>query len=397
MDHPKEGLPSPILRRSYEGFYDRPPANPQCIAENMITLQQAGVARVIVGITHPRDIQEVIQFAETAGSAPLHYNMLDSSKSTADTAGQPDDMTETTQSVTFTIVGEQMHELDVVEDLADVIDDADIHVIDSSGRVKVVTVPPSLDEKYIPAYKDIALSVALDNRFIGMYAAGSVIRGEGAEHSDLDFIILTDDTLNYSQRHQDTARGVFFEAFIYSPQELLDSFAKGDYQDMHMVGYGYNSFGDNAKLNPLKEYARELFESGPGSANKESIDYKKYLLWDSYADIKDVLATSPLLAKSLMHESMWSALKVFYDEKAIWFPKKKRLMESLSIDDMALSEKVTNFLSKENPQEAIIEYREMIQYIIGDRSIDQPYAWRSHPSIGGVALNLSAEVPHSER
>jgi hypothetical protein len=234
--------------------------------------------------------------------------------------------------------------------------------------------------------QDLAITLAIDARFKAMIGAGSILRGEHGMRSDFDIIAITKDHHDYSQRFQDTSHGVFYELFVYSERELIRSFKGGDYQDMNMVAYGHLTFGDKTTIEKLIVLAKQMFSQGPDELSHFEKDYKKYLVWDSYCDIEDIICTDQKLAISLMHSGMWRAIDTYYACRGMWPPKRKYLKKSLELIDTELYKIIDVFLRVEK-EEHLDSYRRIVEYIIKPRNTIQPYSWKSLRKVNGIVIS----------
>lgn len=242
---------------------------------------------------------------------------------------------------------------------------------------RTINIPPGLKGKHLDAYLHIANRLAKDRKVSSAFLSGSIFHGGYGPHSDLDIIAITTSVESFSQRIQDYVSDTFYELFMYSEQGLKESFSKGDYHDMHMVAFGYCIFGDEKTFANIKKEARRLFLKGPEVVSREDIKFQKYLLWDSYCDIIDILEFSPDLALSMMHETFWVALSIFYKENKVWFPKRKNILTSLSDIDQSLHKKVKSFLEQSDSKKSFDKFKIVTQHIVDPYNLDKPFIWKS--------------------
>lgn len=243
-----------------------------------------------------------------------------------------------------------------------------------------INTPNNLPEKQLNAFTNIAKKLLKNPEIDTLFFSGSFYHGDSGLNSDLDFIAITKPEFDYSQRTQDVNNGIFYELFIYSENQLKKSFERMDYQDMHMVGYGFLVFSKSQSFKGIKDLAKDLFEKGPAKISDKQLEYEKYLLWDKFTDILDIKISNPDLAKSLMNILLWDALRLLYIDKCTWFPKKKRLFESLAKIDEDRHELVCQFLNSDNDNN--IEYMleklsKIVENIIHPNKLSDPFIWQS--------------------
>ena len=157
-----------------------------------------------------------------------------------------------------------------------------------------------------------------------------------------------------------------------------------DYQDMHMVGYGFLVFSKSQNFEGIKNLAKSLFEKGPAKISDEQLEYEKYLLWDKYIDILDIRIKNPNLAKLLTNILLWDALRLLYIDKCIWFPKRKKLFESLAKIDEDTYMLVCQFLNLDNNND--VEYllekiSKIVENIIYPNKLSDPFIWQSEKKV----------------
>jgi hypothetical protein len=245
-----------------------------------------------------------------------------------------------------------------------------------------INIPNNLPEKQLNAFTDIAEELLKNPEIDTLFFSGSFYHGDSGPNSDLDFIAITKPEFDYSQRIQDISNGIFYELFIYSEDQLKKSFDRMDYQDMHMVGYGFLVFSKNQNFEKIKNLAKGLFEKGPTKISDKQLEYEQYLLWDKYNDILDVRTKDPYLAKLLMNILLWDSLKLLYVDKCVWFPKRKRLFESLAKIDDDIYKLVYDFLNLDIDGKYLLEkLGGIIEKIIYPNKLANPFIWKSDKKI----------------
>jgi predicted nucleotidyltransferase len=255
-----------------------------------------------------------------------------------------------------------------------------------------IKIPEGLGEKYIPAFVSIAEELYSDPKIKAAIVSGSILRGEGHENSDIDLITITDK--KFKQRLQFVRDGIYIEQFIYSEPELRKSFKNIDYQDMHMVAYGTEIFSRNIDLKKLRDEARFLFEKGPQPLSEEEIKLAKYIIWDSYIDVKDIINEDSVGAIALMNKNLWEALEKYFEFNNKWFCKPKRMFESVNAIDKNLYLLLKSFYETVNsePHEVFKIYENIIAMIIKPYPIDEHFVWQGKKIITPPLTWLKSEA-----
>lgn len=245
-----------------------------------------------------------------------------------------------------------------------------------------INIPNNLPKKQLEAFMDIVEKLLENQEIDTLFFSGSFYHGHPNDNSDLDFIALTHPEFDYFQRVQGVNHDVFYELFIYSKKQLKKSFELIDYQDMHMVGHGFLVFSKSQDFEDIKDLAKSLFEKGPAKISNKKLEYEEYLLWDKYKDIQDIIIENPNLAKSLLGILLWDTLRLLYVDKCIWFPKQKRLLESLIKVDNNIYGLVCEFINSNGDAKYLLrKNEEIIEKIIYPRKLATPFIWQSEKKI----------------
>jgi hypothetical protein len=120
----------------------------------------------------------------------------------------------------------------------------------------------------------------------GALLAGSVVRGEDTETSDLDIVIF-DGTLKSAYRESVIEFGWNIEVFVHNLTSYKEFF-KSDYERSRpslpkMVSEGI-VLKDTGIIEPIKQKAKELLEMGPEKWSAETIRIKRYFITDALDD-----------------------------------------------------------------------------------------------------------------
>jgi hypothetical protein len=249
-----------------------------------------------------------------------------------------------------------------------------------------LNIPNKLEGAYLKAYVDIGNRLASDQTIQAAILSNSLINTVPDTNSDLDIVAITNQ--NYWQRKQLSIQGVFVEIFFYSETELVRSFDNGDYQDMHMVGYGFEMFDKSNCIKKIKEKAKMMFEKGPGVPDHERTTYLKYLVWDNYCDVTDILSKDTVGAVALMHKSVWYAVEVLFSLNGRWFCKPKKLLLSVETLDNQISSLLKDFymIDSRHVDDLYKIYCRIISKIIAPYKLDEHFIWNSSKHQGTFKL-----------
>jgi predicted nucleotidyltransferase len=120
------------------------------------------------------------------------------------------------------------------------------------------------------------------------FLAGSVIRGEGTDTSDLDIVIIDD---NEKQSHRETVfhQGWLIEAFVHTtntyPLFFESDKKRGRPSLPRMCAEGL-ILKDDGTAEKIKLEAKTLIEKGPDPLTEEEIRIKRYSITDQLMDFE---------------------------------------------------------------------------------------------------------------
>ncbi len=222
---------------------------------------------------------------------------------------------------------------------------------DSTAISDEVQELPGLNERYRRALHAVLNDYRRRPEVLAIIVAGSVLRGEGAATSDLDFWILVD--ADYRQRKSFLVGDVPVEIFLNPPEQMLHYIAAGDHHSMHMMGQGVLLWvRDDAKatIRRLRSWCRTGYAQGPRPLGEQERRARRYAIIDLLQDAHDILRTDPAMANLLMSQVIEQALSLYYAERRLWAPKGKRLLADLRTRDPELAMRLERFVTLTDPE-----------------------------------------------
>lgn len=164
------------------------------------------------------------------------------------------------------------------------------------------------------------------------FVSGSIIRGEGTAHSDLDIIILFPKIAN-AFRESFIYESVPIEAFIHTPETIHwfvdDEKKNGGAYLAHMISTGKIISKQTPLSREMLRYANSVLKSGPDTISNEALLKLKYSITDLVDDLRDqrpqqekiacAIRLYPLLAEAILRNSgEWLA-------HGKWIPRKLKI------------------------------------------------------------------------
>jgi hypothetical protein len=208
-----------------------------------------------------------------------------------------------------------------------------------------------------------------------MFLAGSVVRGEATDYSDLDLVVVFE-RLDHAWRESFTYDRWPVEAFIHDTQTLRYFFEEIDAKSgcpslPQMVAEGIPIAGRDEFAETLKDEARKVIAQGPPRWDEDQINNKRYQITDLLDDMSDPRSPAELTASGarlyelladfyLRSNHQWSATG-----KTI--PRRLRAVNSTIADQF---ETAFTQLFCESSTRAVIELAEQVLKPFGGKLFD---------------------------
>jgi predicted nucleotidyltransferase len=225
---------------------------------------------------------------------------------------------------------------------------------------------PAIGERYRRAIAAVLADYRRRPEILAVIVAGSIIRGEGAATSDLDFWIPVNS--DYRQRKSFLVGDVPVEIFMNPPEQILNYIASGDYHAMAMMGDGLLLWvreESRELIIRLRKWCRAGYALGPPALGEEARKARRYAIIDQLQDAHDILRTDPAMSSLLMGRVVEQALNLYYAERRIWLPKGKRLLADLRARDPELAVRLERFGSLADPDKRHQMLLAILDHIMG--------------------------------
>jgi Nucleotidyltransferase domain len=204
---------------------------------------------------------------------------------------------------------------------------------------------PQIEEPYATA-----ISQAVDyilERFqpvLGIIIAGSVLRGEGDERSDIDtFVIFEGD---YRQRVQKLFNGVRFEIFANPPQRVPKYFddeqKDGTPSTAHMIATGHILFKRSSLIDELRPQAQALLKDKP-IYSVDFLNFQRYRASDNFENALDLRERDPAMALTLVGVALSAMLVYYFQKQGKFVPRHKNMLAILRQENPELAHLVEAF------------------------------------------------------
>lgn len=131
---------------------------------------------------------------------------------------------------------------------------------------------------------------------VGGFVAGSITRGEGTPTSDIDLVVIHDDTFENPHRKSLIVDDWPVEFLVQNPKSVrhfLDwDISRGTGTLAHMMAAGIPIPEPNEVLLEYKNIAQTIVDAGPSPLDKRELDDRRYMLTDALDDLADATETA---------------------------------------------------------------------------------------------------------
>jgi hypothetical protein len=167
----------------------------------------------------------------------------------------------------------------------------------------------------------------------GVVFAGSIIRGNGDRHSDIDTYVIFEGT--YRQRLHRLYNGVRFEIFVNPPRQIRQYFQaeqrSGGGFTLHMLATGHIAWQKNDIVDALRQDAQQILDNGP-RYSAEALTMERYLIIDKLENALDLRFRDPAMGYIMLMEAVSSMLMYDFKQHDKWTPRSKDLLAILRRD-----------------------------------------------------------------
>lgn len=154
---------------------------------------------------------------------------------------------------------------------------------------------------------DAAGAIALASRIMAerfagadaVFASGSIVRGAGTPHSDIDLVVL-DPAVTRARREAFTAEGTPVEAFVHNEttlrQHMSDGATRGRPVMLRMLSDGVALGPGTVLAETLKAEAAAMLMRGPAALSAEALESMRYRVTDMLVDLEDARPAAEMRA-----------------------------------------------------------------------------------------------------
>jgi len=209
---------------------------------------------------------------------------------------------------------------------------------------------------------------------IGIVVTGSIVRGEGGPHSDLDVFVIHEQP--WRLREQRRFEGVPAELFVNPVEQVRRYFANG-----HATGCPDTAhmFATGEPLEPVPAVIRELVAEAhdwlarPLEATAEQLDQLRYGGVDLLDDARDIVAHDPIAAGMLLGDAVRQIVAYAFWKQRRFQPRRKDTVTALAAIDPAAAELVRTWAAT-GGTDALAAVEALARHVL---EVDTFFAWTS--------------------
>jgi predicted nucleotidyltransferase len=224
-----------------------------------------------------------------------------------------------------------------------------------------------------------------------IFAAGSIIRGEGTPSSDLDLVVVYAG-LPAAYRESFRFEGYPVEAFVHDPETLEYFFVEVDRPSgvpalPQMVLEGIEIPEPTAVSRALKQRAAAIIEAGPPALDTDTEQRMRYFISDLLDDLRTPRSRDELIGTGAR---LYEQLADYHlRRRLLWSAKGKAIPRVLRQADPALCARYGDafavLFSQGDPQPVIHLAEDLLREAGGllfeGYRADAPTAWRRRPNV----------------
>lgn len=207
---------------------------------------------------------------------------------------------------------------------------------------------PELEEPFATAlHEAVDYILARFENVVGIIVAGSVLRGEGDIHSDIDTYIIMES--NYRQRVQKFFNGVRFELFANAPkfieQYLIEEPKDGALISAHMISTGHIILNRSAIVDELIKKAQDSRDA-KAEYTEQKLTFDRYMLADRIENGLDLRERDSFMGQIIIDSAIQGMLVYQFMKKRKWIPRYKDLLKVIRIEEPELAKLVEDYYRK---------------------------------------------------
>lgn len=236
---------------------------------------------------------------------------------------------------------------------------------------------PPLPEPFATALDEAVAYIHDRYRPLGIIVSGTIIRGTPHASSDLDFMVIHEQT--WRQRTQRFFNGVPAEMFVNPEFQMRRTIAAepagGRPVMSHLIGTGEIVHDPDGVMAALQGQAREILHGG-AKVPEDDLVQMRHRIASAFEDAHDIRDVDPDRAQTIVTEALTEAVKLHFLQQGRWLPRYKALLSDLDSLDPQLGGDVRSALRNSDLANRLDLAGPIVQRIVGATGF---FEWESVP------------------
>jgi hypothetical protein len=190
---------------------------------------------------------------------------------------------------------------------------------------------------------------------------GSHARGNARENSDVDLIVVCEET----KRGVEKRNNQFIELVFVTEADAEEYYLKNKDNAVRTWMTAQILYDNDGSANRLKQLVQNIVNEGKQKVAEDTLNHLRFDTVDLFQTVRAILDEKPIEALHLLNIKLLSLLELFFDIKGIWTPAPKQLLGEIQNADKELYKLVSTFYTAHSVEDKIKTAEEISNRILG--------------------------------
>ena len=195
----------------------------------------------------------------------------------------------------------------------------------------------------------------------GVILFGSYARGNARPNSDIDLIVVCNET----KRGVEERNGQFFEVVYVTEEDAKAFYLDNKDNAVRTWKVAQILFDRDGTAERIKQFVAAIEKEGKQKLSGDKLILTRFDIEDSLRGIETNATINPTNTIYLMNIKLLSLLDLFFDVRGIWKPAPKQLLGEIQKQDQNLYHSVTSYYQEQNPQKRLTILKSIADTVLG--------------------------------
>lgn len=195
----------------------------------------------------------------------------------------------------------------------------------------------------------------------GVILFGSYARGNARPNSDIDLIVVCNET----KRGVEERNGQFFEVVYVTEEDAKAFYLDNKDNAVRTWKVAQILFDRDGTAERIKQFVAAIEKEGKQKLSGDKLIHTRFDIEDSLRGIETNATINPTNTIYLMNIKLLSLLDLFFDVRGIWKPAPKQLLGEIQKQDQNLYHSVTSYYQEQNPQKRLTILKSIADTVLG--------------------------------